>query len=338
MFKIFLLFEVLSRVFSNEFIRIENFHPPNGYQPVKGYEPPNFQYYPQNYAPKNQYENYQQPYQPIPNQYPDYQYPNNNQNYQSNVNNYENNWSNNNNNNYNNQWNQQQVNNQNSNFQPVEPNNWVQPGEDWRRTAPPTKYKTTTKWTGWTEPTTKYPIEQSFYKPSEPVTYPVPIQPVTTASTTVDWKQVFVESGSPSKNKYVESIQNNVGGHGLDDQCLKCLCFIESWCSDVGCVQDQGSLSCGWYQLKYEYWLDCGQPGGGWKECANSKRCAEDCVRAYMTRYSSFCSLGSSSCARLGRIHNGGPHGCSNNNTEYYGWLIDRCLRRQAPYEKIDSL
>jgi hypothetical protein len=38
---------------------------------------------------------------------------------------------------------------------------------------------------------------------------------------------------------------------------------IESWCSDVGCVMDQGSLSCGWYQLKYEYWLDCGQPGGG---------------------------------------------------------------------------
>jgi hypothetical protein len=26
---------------------------------------------------------------------------------------------------------------------------------------------------------------------------------------------------------------------------------------------DQGSLSCGWYQLKYDYWLDCGQPGGG---------------------------------------------------------------------------
>ena len=46
-----------------------------------------------------------------------------------------------------------------------------------------------------------------------------------------------------------------------------------------------GSLSCGWYQLKYEYWVDCGQPGGGWKECSNNKKCAEGCVRQYMTRY-----------------------------------------------------
>ena len=44
---------------------------------------------------------------------------------------------------------------------------------------------------------------------------------------------------------------------------IKIFIQIESWCSDVGCVMDQGSLSCGWYQLKYEYWLDCGSPGGG---------------------------------------------------------------------------
>ena len=26
----------------------------------------------------------------------------------------------------------------------------------------------------------------------------------------------------------------------------------------------------------------------GWKECANNKKCAEGCVRAYMTRYGIF--------------------------------------------------
>ncbi len=111
--------------------------------------------------------------------------------------------------------------------------------------------------------------------------------------------------------------------------------------------------------------MDCGQPGGGyfiiyyfvvtfflnqiqlffyilyfdnkgWKECSNNKQCAEGCVKRYLNRYASFCSLGNS-CAALGRIHNGGPYGCGNNNTEYYGWLIARCLRREAPYEKIDT-
>ena len=50
----------------------------------------------------------------------------------------------------------------------------------------------------------------------------------------------------------------------------------------------------------------------------------------------SFCSTGNS-CADLGRIHNGGPYGCNNSNTEYYGWLIARCLRRESPYENIDN-
>ena len=26
----------------------------------------------------------------------------------------------------------------------------------------------------------------------------------------------------------------------VDENCMKCLCFIESWCADVGCVMDQG--------------------------------------------------------------------------------------------------
>lgn len=125
----------------------------------------------------------------------------------------------------------------------------------------------------------------------------------------------------------------------IDANCLKCLCFIESWCSDVGCVMDEGSMSCGWYQLKREYWIDCGQPGGSWETCANSKSCAEGCVKKYLKRYSSQCYAdgGLARCQDLARLHNGGPYGCKAKNTEYYGWLISRCLRRESPYENIDT-
>jgi hypothetical protein len=43
-------------------------------------------------------------------------------------------------------------------------------------------------------------------------------------------------------------------------------------------------------------------------------------------------------CPDLARIHNGGLYGCGTNTTEYYGWLIGRCLRREAPYETIDLI
>ncbi|RNA32748.1 lysozyme [Brachionus plicatilis] len=263
------VFLVLSHCSGQGFIKVENYHPPHGYQPVRGYEPPNYQ---QTYYHQTNYKQKQQ-------------------------------------------------------AQHLHSQNWYpQNGPDsWRRTPPSTRFTTTTKWTSWTQPT-------AWYTTPAPFTF----SPFTT-TTTVDWKQVFSNSGSTAKTNFIDTIQNGLNpSFGVTDQCLKCLCFIESWCSDVGCVMDQGSLSCGWYQLKYEYWLDCGQPGGGWKECSNSKNCAEGCVRAYMNRYSSFCSLGST-CAHMGRIHNGGPNGCANNNTEYYGWLIDRCLKRQAPYEKIDT-
>ena len=29
-----------------------------------------------------------------------------------------------------------------------------------------------------------------------------------------------------------------------------------------GCNMDVGSLSCGRYQIKEPYWIDCGKPGG----------------------------------------------------------------------------
>ena len=37
---------------------------------------------------------------------------------------------------------------------------------------------------------------------------------------------------------------------------------VESGCRAIGCVMDVGSLSCGPYQIKNPYWIDCGRPGG----------------------------------------------------------------------------
>ena len=90
-----------------------------------------------------------------------------------------------------------------------------------------------------------------------------------------------------------------------DDRCLSCICQVrvlkwaaqgmlnlirvfetthclqvESGCSAVGCVMDQGSLSCGPYQIKEPYWIDCGQPGGGTR-----------CVSARMYSYSTLSTV-----------------------------------------------
>lgn len=41
-----------------------------------------------------------------------------------------------------------------------------------------------------------------------------------------------------------------------DSSCLACICEIESGCRDIGCRQDEGSLSCGYYQIKNPYYSD----------------------------------------------------------------------------------
>ena len=39
---------------------------------------------------------------------------------------------------------------------------------------------------------------------------------------------------------------------------------VEGCESQIGkCRMDMGSLSCGPYQIKSPYWIDCGSPGGG---------------------------------------------------------------------------
>ncbi|KAL3886056.1 hypothetical protein ACJMK2_026288 [Sinanodonta woodiana] len=111
----------------------------------------------------------------------------------------------------------------------------------------------------------------------------------------------------------------------ISDQCLQCICNVESNCRPVGCVMDVGSLSCGYYQIKLPYYLDCGSPGRDWQTCAKDMSCATTCVRKYMARYGprSGCL---DTCETYARIHNGGPQGCKNDNTREYWRKVQRCL------------
>ncbi|CAF0999335.1 unnamed protein product [Adineta steineri] len=112
----------------------------------------------------------------------------------------------------------------------------------------------------------------------------------------------------------------------INDKCLQCICKTESGCRPLGCAFDVNSDSCGYYQLKQLYWVDCGKPGGSLAACSKDKACSEKCVRAYMTRYASRCTGGRTpTCQDYARIHNGGPNGCKIAATTGYWNKIAPC-------------
>jgi hypothetical protein len=112
----------------------------------------------------------------------------------------------------------------------------------------------------------------------------------------------------------------------IDDQCLACICKIESGCKPLKCAWDVYSNSCGYYQLKSGYWEDCGSPGGSLEACAADKSCSDKCVRAYMQRYGSRCTGGRTpTCEDYARIHNGGPNGCKSASTIGYWNRVSAC-------------
>ncbi|UJR38708.1 hypothetical protein I4U23_031374 [Adineta vaga] len=101
----------------------------------------------------------------------------------------------------------------------------------------------------------------------------------------------------------------------IDDQCLACICQVESGCRPLKCCWNVYSNSCGYYQLKQDYWQDC----GSLEACAVDKNCSDKCVRMYMQRYASRCTRGRTpTCQDYARIHNGGPNGC-----DLYGIQFD---------------
>jgi len=112
----------------------------------------------------------------------------------------------------------------------------------------------------------------------------------------------------------------------INDKCLQCICKIESNCQPLGCKWDVNSPSCGYYQLKQVYWIDCGKPGSSLEACAKDRACSEKCVRAYMTRYATKCTGGRTpTCQDYARIHNGGPTGCSKQATVGYWNKVAAC-------------
>ncbi|CAC5410408.1 Lysozyme 3,Lysozyme 2,Lysozyme 1,Invertebrate-type lysozyme,Lysozyme [Mytilus coruscus] len=104
---------------------------------------------------------------------------------------------------------------------------------------------------------------------------------------------------------------------GISNSCLSCICEVESNCdSTIGCHDDGGSDSCGPFQIKRVYWIDCGEPGHNFTTCAKDYNCAKGCVQNYMERYGGWrCGT---TCEDYARMHNGGPRGCRKRATNRY--------------------
>ena len=113
----------------------------------------------------------------------------------------------------------------------------------------------------------------------------------------------------------------------VPSDCLRCICQAEGCDSEIGkCGMDVGSLSCGPYQIKEPYWIDCGRLGGDYQRCAKDKSCSERCVHAYMERYARRCTGGRQpTCQDYAKIHNGGPNGCHSSSNHYWD-NVRRCL------------
>ncbi|KAK0401662.1 hypothetical protein QR680_015903 [Steinernema hermaphroditum] len=121
---------------------------------------------------------------------------------------------------------------------------------------------------------------------------------------------------------------------GASKDCLQCICELESGCAPIGCNMDQGTLSCGYFQIKLPYYIDCGTPGqqpgesteAAWKRCADDYSCAVQCVESYINRYAGNCP-GKGYCERMSRLHNGGPNGCNTGGTDGYWRHIQSCCQ-----------
>jgi len=127
-------------------------------------------------------------------------------------------------------------------------------------------------------------------------------------------------------NSAAASSCSGTGSGGFTDKCMKCICQVESNCNpNIGCIMDVGSLSCGAYQIKEAYWIDCGRPGTGWQSCTSTLSCSETCVKAYMSRYGTYCAGSNPVCQDYARIHNGGPLGCKSTATVSYWSKVQSC-------------
>ncbi|XP_030830412.1 lysozyme 3-like [Strongylocentrotus purpuratus] len=115
--------------------------------------------------------------------------------------------------------------------------------------------------------------------------------------------------------------------------CLRCICIVESNCKMPSpvCQIDVGSLSCGPYQIKDDYWNDARMKGGdlmgSWRKCTADMGCSGETVQGYMARYAVFSRLEHQpTCEDFARIHNGGPNGYNRTSTLKYWSRVKECL------------
>ncbi|KAL3885541.1 hypothetical protein ACJMK2_025592 [Sinanodonta woodiana] len=60
----------------------------------------------------------------------------------------------------------------------------------------------------------------------------------------------------------------------VPQNCMECICQVDSGCQPIRCTSDVNSDSCGYFQIKEPYWIDCGRLGGDWHTCANDLECS----------------------------------------------------------------
>uniref|UniRef100_A0A914VET0 lysozyme n=1 Tax=Plectus sambesii TaxID=2011161 RepID=A0A914VET0_9BILA len=118
------------------------------------------------------------------------------------------------------------------------------------------------------------------------------------------------------------------------EKCHQCLCLTEMQsCAAVNCTEDDDSLSRGIFQISLPYYNDCGAPGKlpgdntnqAWRRCSNDIKCAVQCIKNYVKRYSINCQ--STGCEQTVRLHHGGPNGCIGGVTDGFWKETAACLK-----------
>jgi len=122
----------------------------------------------------------------------------------------------------------------------------------------------------------------------------------------------------------------NCTSAALTTNCMKCICEVEGCEKNIGkCNYDVNSDSCGPYQIKNPYWIDCGKPGNDWRTCTKQLACSETCVQKNLNHYGPICNK-KPTCETYARVHNGGPNGCKYSSTVGYWEKVAACCRKRG--------
>ena len=107
----------------------------------------------------------------------------------------------------------------------------------------------------------------------------------------------------------------------VSSDCLDCIWQVESRkASHLGCSMDVTSTACGPYQIHHNYYKDCTKNKHAsvteWQACTQEADCSRACVQNYLNHYGG--KKCPNDCEGYARMHNGGPRGCRNSNTDVY--------------------